>query len=89
MNLQEEVITPLQDILLTNTAAVTDGVMGLVIVKTIVEDEAIVLLIATVAARGDTVKDRTESTLMITEDEVLETHVEDEVEMMKKILNII
>jgi len=85
MILQEEVIARLQDIPLTNTAAVTDKAMGLVIAKRIVEDEDIVLLIATIAARGETVEGRTVSTLMITEEGVLETHVEVEAERMKKI----
>jgi len=85
MNLQGEVIVPLPDILVTNSAAVADGAMVLVIVKRIVEDEAFGLQIVTIAARGETLRVRKVSTPMITEDKVLETHVEDEVEMMKKI----
>jgi len=84
MSLWEEMIAPSQDILVTNTAVMADDAMGLVIVNRIVEGEAVVLLIATIVARGDAVKGRTVSTPMITDD-ALGTLVEDEVERMKKI----
>jgi len=84
MNLHEELIAPLRDILMINTVAVEDEAMGLVIVKIIVEDEAVVRLIATIDDREDAVKDRMVSSPMINEDEVLVTHAEDEVEMMKR-----
>lgn len=85
MNLQEELIALLQDIQVTNTVAVEGEAMGLVIVKRIVEDEAVARLIAKIDAREDGVKGRMVSTPMIIEDEVLVIHVEDEVGLMKKI----
>jgi len=84
-NHQEEMIDPLLVMVATIAAVGIDDVTNLVIVNILVEDEAVVLLIVTIAVREGTVKSQKLNTPTIADVEVLVTVDEEEEGVTRKI----